>query len=92
MSKIEEETKLQLKNKDDEIKSLHDKMVNLNQTIESLQLKLDKEIAERQRLGQELSTMNNECKVWASEKSAFERQVIYLIKENFIIVLLKINN
>lgn len=75
--KIQEETKLQIKNKEDELKSLQNKILNLNETIEALQLKLDKEIAERQRLSEELSKINNECMVWASEKSALERQVNY---------------
>lgn len=66
---------MQIKNKEDELKLLQDKILNLNETIESLQLKLDKEIAERQRLSEELSKINGECIVWASEKSAFERQV-----------------
>lgn len=75
IAKIQEENKLQIKNKDDELKSLQDKIANFNQTIECLQLKLDKEIAERQRLNGELSNFNNESKVWTSAKSAFERQV-----------------
>lgn len=70
---------MQIKNKDDELKSQLDNIANLNQSIESLQLKLDKEIAERKRLDEELSRMNNESKVWISEKASFERQVSYLI-------------
>jgi len=73
--KIQEETNLQIKNKEDELKSLQDNITNLNQTIESLQLKFDKEIGERQRLGEELTKMNNESKLLTSEKSALERQV-----------------
>lgn len=71
---------MQIKNKDDELQLQLDNITNLNQNIESLQLKLDKEIAERKRLDEELSKMNNESKVWTSEKSAFERQVCYLTK------------
>lgn len=70
---------MQIKDKEDELKLQLDNIANLNQNIESLQLKLDKEIAERKRLEEELSKMNNEYKVWTSEKSAFERQVSYLI-------------
>lgn len=57
------------------MKSHLDKIENLNQNIESIQLKLNKETAERQRLEEELSKMNNECKAWTSEKSILERQV-----------------
>lgn len=54
---------------------LQDNISNLSETKESLKLNLDKEIAERQRVDEELSKINNELKVWTSEKSALERQV-----------------
>lgn len=44
---------------------MQDKTTSLIQTIESLQLKLEKEIGERL----------NDSKVWTSTKSALERQV-----------------
>lgn len=86
---------MQIKNKDDELQLQLDNITNLNKNIESLQLKLDKEIAERKRLDEELSKMNNECKVWTSEKSAFERQVGYLTKYLLYIInviLIKISD
>jgi len=73
---------LQIKNKEDELQVLKDKIENLNETKESLQLKLDKEIAERQRVDEELSKINNELQVWTSEKSSLGRQVSYLFTEN----------
>lgn len=73
---------MQIKNKENELKSLQDEIANLNKTIESLQLKLDKEIAERERLNGELSKFNDESKVWTSAKSAFERQVsLFIVKQ-----------
>jgi len=66
---------LQIKNKEEELKLLQDEIAKLNQTIESLQLNLEKEIAERSRLDKELSKMMNQSKVWTSEKSALERHV-----------------
>jgi len=66
---------LQIKNKEDELKSLQDNITNLNQNIETLQLKYDKEVGERQRLSNELTKMNNESKLQISEKSSLERQV-----------------
>lgn len=66
---------MRIKNKEEELKLLQDKITHLNQTIESLQLNLEKEIAERSRLDKELSIMINQSKVWTSEKSALERQV-----------------
>lgn len=60
--------------------SLKDNIENLNKDLESLQLQLDKEIAERQRLDGELSKLNNESKIWSSEKSALERQVCLITK------------
>lgn len=68
-----------MKNKDDELKSLHDKILKLNQTIESLQLSFNKEEAERQRICVELSKVNNLSKIWNSERSALERQVSHLL-------------
>lgn len=73
---------MQIKNKEDELQVLKDKIENLNETKESLQLKLDKEIAERQRVDEELSKINNELQVWTSEKSSLGRQVSYLFTEN----------
>jgi len=73
---------LQIKNKEDELKLLQDNITNLNQGLESLQLKYDKEVAEHQRLVNELTRINNESKVQISEKSSLERQVINLIIEN----------
>lgn len=70
---------MQIKTKEEEIKSLKDNITNLNKDLESLQLKHDKEIAEHQRLSKELTKINNESKVWISEKSALERQVSYFI-------------
>lgn len=73
---------MQIKNKEDELQVLKDKIENLNETKESLQLKLDKEIAERQRVEEELSKINNELQVWTSEKSSLGRQVSCLFTEN----------
>lgn len=73
---------LQIKNKEDELKLLQDNITNLNQGLESLQLKYDKEVAEHQRLSNELTRINNESKVQISEKSSLERQVSYLILGN----------
>lgn len=73
---------LQIKNKEDELKLLQDNISNLNQGLESLQLKYDKEVAEHQRLSNELTRINNESKVQISEKSSLERQVSYLILGN----------
>jgi len=75
---------LQIKNKEDELKLLQDNIANLNQGLETLQLKYDKEVAEHQRLSNELIRINNESKVHISEKSAFERQVSYLIVEKLV--------
>jgi allophanate hydrolase subunit 1 len=66
---------LLIKKKEDELKLLQDNITNLNQAIESLQLKYDKEVAEHQRLSNELNKINNESKVQISEKSSLERQV-----------------
>lgn len=65
---------MQIKNKEEELKLSQDKINSLNQTIESLQLNLNKEIAESSRLEKELSKMTNQSKLWASEKAALERQ------------------
>jgi len=73
---------LQIKNKEDELKLLQDNITNLNQGLESLQLKYDKEVAEHQRLSNELTRINNESKVQISEKASLERQVSYLILGN----------
>jgi len=62
---------------------LQDNITNLNQGLESLQLKYDKEVAEHQRLSNELTRINNESKVQISEKSSLERQVSYLIIEKY---------
>lgn len=75
---------MQIKNKEDELKLLQDNIANLNQGLETLQLKYDKEVAEHQRLSNELIRINNESKVHISEKSAFERQVSYLIVEKLV--------
>jgi len=77
---------LQIKNKEDEIIVLQDKITSLNEIKESLQLKLDKEIAEHQRIDEELSKINNERKVWTSEKSSLERQVSNLFTKNILIL------
>jgi len=82
IAKLQEENGLQIKNKEDELKLLQDNITNLNQGLESLQLKYDKEVAEHQRLSNELTRINNESKVQISEKSSLERQVSYLIVEN----------
>ncbi|KAE9542770.1 hypothetical protein AGLY_002681 [Aphis glycines] len=76
IAKLQEENKLQIKNKEDELKSLQDNITNLNQNIETLQLKYDKEVGERQRLSNELTKINNESKLQISEKSALERQIL----------------
>jgi len=76
---------LQIKNKEDELKLLQDNITNLNQGLESLQLKYDKEVAEHQRLSNELTRINNESKVQISEKSSLERQVSYLIIEKILV-------
>lgn len=68
------------------MKLLQDNITNLNQTIESLQLNLKKEIAEQSRLGEELSKINDQSKAWNSEKSALERQVSYLFIETSIVI------
>lgn len=78
IAKLQEEKNLQIKNKEDELKLLQDNITNLNQGLESLQLKYDKEVAEHQRLSNELTRINNESKVHISEKSSLERQVSYL--------------
>lgn len=70
---------MQIKNKENELKSRDDDIRNLNLTIETLKLKFEKEVAECQRLSEELSKMNNNSKIWTSEKSALERQVCYFI-------------
>lgn len=75
IAKIQEENKLLIKDKANELKSLQNKSTSLIQTIESLQLKLDKETAEHQRLCKILLKMNNDSKDWTSTKSALERQV-----------------
>lgn len=77
---------MQIKNKEDEIIVLQDKITSLNEIKESLQLKLDKEIAEHQRIDEELSKINNERKVWTSEKSSLERQVSNLFTKNILIL------
>lgn len=74
MYKIQEETNLQIKNKEEELKSLQGKITNLNINIEYLQLNYEKEIAERSILDKELSKMINQSKIWTSEKSVLERQ------------------
>lgn len=78
---------MQIKNKEDELKLLQDNITNLNQGLESLQLKYDKEVAEHQRLSNELTRINNESKLHISEKSALERQVSSLIVEKKIFFL-----
>lgn len=75
ITKLQEENKSEIKNKEDELKSLQDNITNLNQNIETLQLKYDKEVGERQRLSNELTKINNESKLQISEKSSLERQV-----------------
>jgi len=81
---------LQIKNKEDELKLLQDNIANLNQGLESLQLKYDKEVAEHQRLSNELTRINNESKVQISEKSSLERQVSVIEKNQcFLIYILK---
>jgi len=82
---------LLVKNKEDELKSLQDNITNLNQGIESLQLKYDKEVAEHQRLSNELTRINNECKLHTSEKSSLERQVSYLIVVNNFFCITLVN-
>lgn len=83
---------MQIKNKEDELKLLQDNITNLNQGLESLQLKYDKEVAEHQRLSNELIRINSESKVQISEKSSLERQVSYLIiGNNFFLYNKKIN-
>lgn len=67
---------MQIKNKEKGLKLLQDEIVNLKETIESIQLKLDKEISEHQRLSKEFSKINIESMVWASEKYALKRKVI----------------
>lgn len=81
---------MQIKNKEDELKLLQDNIANLNQGLESLQLKYDKEVAEHQRLSNELTRINNESKVQISEKSSLERQVSVIEKNQcFLIYILK---
>lgn len=75
---------MQIKSKSDEIKLLLDTITSLNQNTESLQLKLDKEVAECKRLSEEWCRINNESKVWTSEKSSYERQVSFLFKNHVV--------
>ncbi|XP_050431701.1 citron Rho-interacting kinase-like [Adelges cooleyi] len=76
IAKIHEENSLQIKIKEDEVKDLENKIKVLNETIESLQLKLDKEIAESKRLSVEVTKMIDESKSWTSEKSSLERSIL----------------
>lgn len=93
ITKIQEENRLHIKNKEDKLNLLQTEITNLTKTIESLQLKLDKEIAEHSRLAEELSVTNYQSKIWTSEKSTLERQVSYFekLKNNFSGMYLSIN-
>ncbi|XP_050538665.1 citron Rho-interacting kinase-like [Daktulosphaira vitifoliae] len=76
ISKMQEETRMQIKVKEDEIIDLQKKIIHLNELVESLQLKLDKEVAESKRLEIELNKLSNDSKNWAIEKSTLERNVL----------------
>ncbi|XP_050433505.1 citron Rho-interacting kinase-like isoform X2 [Adelges cooleyi] len=76
ITKIKEETSLQIKIKEDQVEDLNNKIKCLNNTIDSLQLKLEKEVAESNRLSNELAKIVTDSKRWTSEKSCLERSIL----------------